>query len=312
MGTRMVGAVSASVFALGAAFLAPLGAVAAAPAVAPFAVEAPDSPSSPAAPGVPPACVSPAPVHTYAYYHCFGPDQVRAAHGLPALSATSQEGAGQTIVLVDSYGSPTAAADLSMFASSFGGPTPSFEQWFPQGQPGFPTGTVNGQGKSQSGPAAAAGWAGEADLDIEWSYALAPAAHIVLLAVPPAETQGVPGLPNLLKAINTAIDRFPSGTVFSMSFGTDESAFGSPAAAATQFKRFDTTFAKGVAKGDSFFASSGDNGSVGVTRAHRQTATSPDPQVSYPNVSPYVTSVGAHAAAVRLDLEPHQRHAVRG
>jgi subtilase family serine protease len=294
MRKTFVGTAAASVVAVGALLLAPLGgvAVAASPAITPFAIQAPDSPADSASTGVPPACVSPAPVHKYAYYHCFGPDQVRAAHGLPPLSATSNEGAGQTIVLVDSYGSPTAATDLGFFASSFGGPTPSFEQWFPQGQPGFPTGTVNGQGKSQSGPAAAAGWAGEANLDIEWSYALAPAAHIVLLAVPPAETQGVPGLPNLLQGISAAIDRFPAGTVFSMSFGTDEAAFGSPAAASTQFARFDQTFAKGVAKGDSFFSSSGDSGSVGVTRAHLQTATSPDPQVSYPNVSPYVTSVG--------------------
>ena len=294
MRRTVVSTAAASAVAIGAVLFAPLGgvAVAASPAVTPFAIQAPDSPADSASTGVPPACTSPLPQHTYAYYHCFGPDQVRAAHGLPPLSTTSKEGSGQTIVLVDSYGSPTAATDLSFFASSFGGPTPSFEQWFPQGQPGFPTTTVNGQGTSQSGPAAAASWAGEANLDIEWSYALAPAAHIVLLAVPPAETQGVPGLTNLLAGINTAIDRFPAGTVFSMSFGTDEAAFGSPAAAATQFARFDQTFIKGIAKGDSFFSSSGDNGSVGVTRAHRQTTTSPDPQVSYPNVSPYVTSVG--------------------
>jgi subtilase family serine protease len=283
-----------SIIGLATAVGAPLGMVASAtgPSVLPFATEAPDSPAAPSGTGVAPACVSPVPVKTYAYYHCYGPSEVRAAHGLPALTTASTEGAGQTVVLVDSYGSPTAAADLAVFAAAFGGPKPSFEQWFPQGQPGFPTTTVNGNGNSQSGPAAASGWAGEAALDVEWAYALAPAAHIVLLAVPPAETQGVPGLPNLMKAIDQAIDRFPAGTVFSMSFGTDESAFGSPAAAKTQFARFDTTFAKGVAKGDTFFASSGDAGSVGVTRAHRQTATSPDPQVSYPNVSPFVTSVG--------------------
>lgn len=262
------------------------------PAVAPFATEAPDSPDTATQAGTPPACVSPAPVKKYAYYHCNTPEQVRAAHGLPPLTASSTEGAGQTIVLVDAYGSPTAQQDLTTFATTFGGPTPKFEQWFPQGQPGFPTTTVNGNGNSQSGPAAASGWAGEANLDIEWAYALAPAANIVLLATPPAETQGVPGLPNLMKAIDAAIDRFPAGTVFSMSFGTDESAFGSAASAKTQFARFDATFARGQAKGDSFFASAGDSGSVGYTRSHRQTTTSPDPQVSYPNVSPYVTSVG--------------------
>lgn len=219
--------------------------------------------------------------------HCYNPDQLRAHYGLGPL-AGSNDGAGQTIVLVDSYGSPTAANDIATFASTFGGPTPDFTQVFPLGKPGFTSTT--GKGVGQAGPVSADGWAGEANLDIEWAYAMAPKAHIVLLATPVAETQGVQGLPNLMKAIDWAVTNYPAGTVFSMSFGTDESAFGG--AAASQFAKFDQTFQRGLAKGDTFFSSAGDNGSVGVTRAHRATATSPDPQVSYPNVSPYVTSVG--------------------
>ena len=221
--------------------------------------------------------------------HCYTPDQMRAANHLGPL-ASSTDGAGQTIVLVDAYGTPTGANDLARFAQQYGGPTPSFETYYPLGSPDYKSATGNGSGTS--GPTAAEGWAGEATLDIEWAYAIAPKAHIVLLATPPAETQGVQGLPNLMKAIDAAIVRYPKGTVFSMSFGTDESAFGSSAAAKAQFAKFDATFQRGLANGDTFFASSGDNGSVGVTRAHHQTATSPDPQVSYPNVSPYVTSVG--------------------
>lgn len=220
--------------------------------------------------------------------HCYDPDRLRAHYGLGPL-AGSNDGAGQTIVLVDSYGSPTAAHDLATFAATFGGPAPSFEQVFPLGQPGFTTTT--GQGSGWSGPVSADGWAGEANLDIEWAYAMAPRAHLVLLATPVAETQGVQGLPNLMKAIDWAIAKYPAGTVFSMSFGTDESAF-PHASAAQAFATFDKTFQRGQAKGDTFFASSGDNGSIGVTRAHQSSSTSPDPQVSYPNVSPYVTSVG--------------------
>ncbi len=235
------------------------------------------------------ACQRPAPDNRVStYVHCYTPDQLRVFYGLAPLTASSNDGAGQTIVLVDSYGSPTAAEDLAFFAQKFGGPAPSFEQVFPIGTPN--TAGATGKGKGTSGPTAAEGWAGEATLDIEWAYAIAPKAHIVLMGVNPAETQGVQGLPNLMKAIDWGINTYPSGTVFSMSFGTDESAFAG--AAGPQFKRFDQTFQRGLAKKDTFFASSGDNGSVGVTRAHHQTATSPDPQVSYPNVSPYVTSVG--------------------
>jgi subtilase family serine protease len=98
-------------------------------------------------------------------------------------------------------------------------------------------------------------------------------------------------MPNLMSAIDWAIAKYPAGTVFSMSFGTSEEAFAG-SSAARQFARFDQTFKRGLAKHDTFFSSSGDDGSTGVGRAHRATATVDHPSVSYPNVSPYVTSVG--------------------
>lgn len=241
-----------------------------------------------AAADAPVACRRPAPDNRVSTtIHCYTPDQLRSFYGLGPL-ATSTDGAGQTIVVVDSYGSPTATQDVAVFATTFGGPAPDVEQVFPFGQPGFTQTTGNGSG--QSGPVSADGWAGEANLDVQWAYAMAPKAHIVLLATPVAETQGVQGLPNMMKAIDWAIDRYPAGTVFSMSLGTDEQAFAG--AAAVQFARFDQTFKRGLAKGDTFFASSGDNGSTGVLRSHRATTTGSTPEVSYPNVSPYVTSVG--------------------
>lgn len=235
------------------------------------------------------ACQRPAPDNRVStQLHCMTPAQMRAAYGI----TDQYQGEGQTIVLVDSFGSPTAAEDLNFFAQTFGMPTPDFEQVFVGGKPGYldGQGTATGQGSGQNGPSSAEGWALEANLDVQWAYAMAPKAHIVLLATNTAETQGVPGLPAAMQAIDSAIDTYPAGTVFSMSFGTDESAFAG--AAAQQFAKFDQTFKKGLAKGDTFLSSSGDNGSVGVIRAHRASATSDVPQVSYPNVSPYVTSVG--------------------
>lgn len=241
--------------------------------------------------GPPIACQRPAPSDGNVSFilHCMDPAQVRAAYGIDGIS---EQGEGQTIVLVDSFGSPTAAQDLDFFAQTFNMPKPDFEQVFPSGQPGYLTGDGNstGQGSGQNGPSSAAGWAVEANLDVQWAYAIAPKAHIVLLATNNAETQGVPGLPAMMSAIDWAIAKYPAGTVFSMSFGTDESAFAG--AAAQQFAKFDETFKRGLAKGDTFLASSGDNGSLGVERSHLQTTVAPSPQVSYPNVSPYVTSVG--------------------
>ena len=236
------------------------------------------------------ACQRPAPDNRVSTtLHCATPASMRAAYGVDQVP---YQGEGQTIVLVDSFGSPTAAQDLNFFAQTYGLPTPDFEQVFPNGQPGYLTGdgTTTGKGSCQNGPCSAEGWASEANLDVQWAFAMAPKAHIVLLSTNTAETQGVPGLPAAMKAIDWAIGKYPSGTVFSMSFGTDESAFAG--AAAAQFAKFDQVFQRGLAKGDTFLSSSGDNGSTGVERSHRATTISPDPQVSYPNVSPYVTSVG--------------------
>src|SRR6478735_7288257 len=168
----------------------------------------------------PVACQRPAPDNRVSTtIHCYTPNQIRAFYGLAPLTASTTDGAGQTIVLVDSYGSPTAAADLGFFAQTFGGPAPNFDAVFPIGKPDYkdpklPNG--QGQGVGNSGPVAADGWAGEASLDVQWAYAIAPKAHIVLLATPPAETQGVQGLPNLMKAIDWGISTYPSGTVFSL------------------------------------------------------------------------------------------------
>ena len=253
------------------------------------AIQAPEAPKATAATSGAAACTYPdstqAQPHVNPYLHCYTPAQIRAAYG---VGSVPENGAGQTIVLIDSYGTPTGKQDLQKFHDTFfpGAPTPKFTAVYPFGRPNF----KNGGGNGQSGPSAAAGWAGEATLDIEWAYAIAPAAHIVLVGVPPAETEGVQGFPNLFKAISQQVDANPPGTVFSMSLGVTEETFGG--AAATQTAKFDAVFQKGIAKGDTFFASSGDSGSLGVSKQHRETRTYDHPTVGWPASSPYVTSVG--------------------
>jgi subtilase family serine protease len=226
------------------------------------------------------------------FYHCYTPQQIRSSYGVdsvaPLASGAANYGQGQTIVLVDSYGSPTAAADLQHFHDTFfpGMPDPKFREVYPLGNPPYQT----CHGGSISGPCAAAGWTGEATLDIEWAYSIAPKANIVLLATPPAETEGVQGLPNMMKAISDEVTALPSGTVFSMSFGTDEPDFGG--AGATQTAKFDAVFQAGIAKGDNFFAAAGDNGTVATLKQAGETRTGTTPSVGWPASSPYVVSVG--------------------
>ena len=260
-------------------------------AVASAAIQAPDSNMS-GTDLTTPACTSPAPVHTYAWYHCYAPSDIRDAYGVSQLgdpsTGTGTLGQGQTIVLVDAYGSPTAASDLQYFHDSFypSLPNPNFTEVYPNGNPQL----SNTSNKGLSGGSAAANWTGEATLDIEWSYAIAPLAHIILIGVPPAETEGVQGLPNLFKAVQSEIAATPGGTVFSMSFGTTEQDFGG--AGADQTAKFDSVFKQGIAKGDTFFASSGDNGSTGTSKQHKETTSYSVPTDGWPASSPYVTAAG--------------------
>jgi subtilase family serine protease len=260
--------------------------------VIPQAVQAPDTPAK-AGNETTPACTAPSPdvdgtVKTYPWYHCNTPADIRSWYGVDALvDGNNGLGQGQTIVLVDSYGSPTATQDLKKFHDTFFPtlPDPSFEQVFPNGSPDY-----KNVGNGQSGSSGAEGWAGEANLDIEWSYAMAPLAHIVLLAVPPSETEGVQGFPNLFKAIKAAIDKYPAGTVFSQSFGVTEETFGGNPQNAVS--KFDAVYAAAAKKGDTVLASSGDDGTSGWSKQHRSSGYYDHPTAGWPASSPWVTAVG--------------------
>jgi subtilase family serine protease len=253
----------------------------------PQAIEAPDSAFTAGLPasGLA-ACVTPSPVRVSAFIHCYTPQQIRTAYGVDQVP---NKGAGQTIVLVDAYGSPTAAHDLQVFHDTFfsGLPEPNFDEVFPLGAPDFQN---IAKGNGLSGPSAAVGWAFESTLDIEWAYAIAPLAHVVLLATPPAETLGVQGFPNFFKAIQFAIDKYPAGTVFSQSFASTEQDFGG--AGAVQTALFDQVYQAAAAKGDTALSGSGDFGSTGVAKQERESRTFPFPTVWWPTSSPFVTSVG--------------------
>src|SRR6266568_7263688 len=55
---------------------------------------------------------------------CYSPAQIRQAYHLPALYARGVTGRGATIVIVDSFGSPTIKSDLNAFDQAFGLPAP--------------------------------------------------------------------------------------------------------------------------------------------------------------------------------------------
>jgi len=115
---------------------------------------------------------------------CYQPFQMRKAYDLAPLFASGIDGRGRTIVIVDSFGSPTIQDDLRTFDQVFGLPDP------PSLQVMQPAGAVPPFPQDPFGIADRLGWAGETTLDVEWAHVVAPAANIVLVETPTSETEG--------------------------------------------------------------------------------------------------------------------------
>jgi subtilase family serine protease len=153
----------------------------------------------------------------------YSPAQIAAAYGFN-LIGTNGNGAGQTIALVEAYGSPTIQSDLDTFCSTYGIPKTSVAVYYPQGR-----------------PPANSGWAAETMLDVEWAHAMAPSARIVVIVSKDA------AINNLLAAVNYAYTTVKASIV-SMSWGLKDFSGASV---------YDTYFNH---PGMSFVASSGDTG----------------------------------------------------
>jgi subtilase family serine protease len=208
---------------------------------------------------------------------CYDPAQFQAAYDMAPLYSKGLDGTGKTIVLVDSFGSPTAAADLATFDTAFGLPAPpSFKILTPAGKiPAFDPNNSD-----------MVGWAEETSLDIEYSHAMAPGANIVLVETPVSETEGLHGIPKIVRAENSVIKQH-IGDVISQSFGATEGTFPSKKALLGQRSAFINAAKAKV----TVLGSSGDDG---VTDASNVAGTLlyTHRVSSWPSSDPLVTSVG--------------------
>lgn len=201
---------------------------------------------------------------------CYGPAAIRSAYGLNGLIDSGSNGAGQTIVILDAYGSPTAAADLATFDSIFGVPAPpSFKVVTMPGTPAFDPTDGN-----------MVGWAEETSLDVQWSHAVAPGASIVLVAAASNSDE------DLIAGLNYALDN-NLGSVVSMSFGESE-AFLTDKAGDAVVDAWERAFKKARKHRVSLFVSSGDQGATNTGGDD----VLPFRNVSYPASSARVTAVG--------------------
>ncbi len=159
----------------------------------------------------------------------YTPAQIRHAYGIDQLSNT---GAGQTIAIIEAYGSPTINADLAAFDSEYGLSAP-------------PNLTIHSLGSPDNNPSNSIleGWAQETSLDVEWVHALAPDANILLV-----EARSDIG-DDPFSAVQYANTQNPQ--IVSMSWGGSE--FSSPSESS-----YDSTYFSN--SGTIYLAASGDQG----------------------------------------------------
>jgi subtilase family serine protease len=208
---------------------------------------------------------------------CYGPTQFHKAYNLGPLYAKGLTGKGTTIAIVDSFGSPTALADLKTFDQAYGlADPPKFTIIQPAGKvPPF-----------DPNNAVMTNWAAETNLDVQYAHAMAPGANILLVETPVAETEGVVGFPEIVKAENYVVSHHLAD-VITQSFGATEQTFPS----AKSLLDLRSAYIAAAKAGVTVLGSSGDDGATGgrapagaTAYLHRVT--------SWPASDPLVTSVG--------------------
>jgi subtilase family serine protease len=227
---------------------------------------------SPAATGRPPTTAQ---CQQAFHIACYSPVQIEQAYGIPELLAQRIDGRGQTIVIVDSFGSPTIAHDLRMFDATYNLPPP------PKLTVIRPAGPVPPYQPTSNRE----GWAGETSLDVEYAHAMAPGAKILLVETPISENEGTTGFPQIVTAEKYVISHH-LGSVISQSFSATEETFptrGSLLALRSAYK-------EAAANGVTVLAAAGDSGAADV---HLNGSTYYlKPVTTWPDSDPLVTGVG--------------------
>jgi subtilase family serine protease len=226
------------------------------------------------------------------HYHiaCYLPAQLQQAYNLPQLYRQGITGRGQTIIIVDSFGSPTVQRDLARFDKATGLPAP------PSLKVIQPAGTV----PPYKPDADREGWAGETDLDVEYAHTIAPDANILLVETPTSENEGTTGFPQIVAAEKYVISHHLGG-VISQSFSATEQTFPSP----QKLLDLRGAYIDAARNGVTVLAASGDSGAADVK--FNEVTYYLHPVTSWPDSDPLVTGVGGirlHLSAAGDNTEP--------
>jgi subtilase family serine protease len=191
---------------------------------------------------------------------CYVPQFLQLAYNFPA----NLDGTGQTILIVDAFGSPSIESDLAIFDAVLGFPAPpSFTILCPDGCPTF----------NAKNPHNELSWSLETSLDVEYAHAMAPGAKIVLVVASTSSGNAI----NSAEA--KAIKLYP-GSIMSQGFGVPEILVrGNRAQLDQAHKNYQAAQAAGI----TVLASAGDAGATnGFGTAN----------ADFPASDPLVTGVG--------------------
>lgn len=196
----------------------------------------------------------------------YSPDEIQTAYNLKPLYQAGLDGRGETIVIVDAYGSATIAQDAAVFSQVYGLPPINLQ-------------IVKAPGISNNPHGVARGWDGETTLDVEWAHAIAPGANIALLLATDHSS--------LDEAVNYAVVHHLGNTISNSWSGLE--GFGNPA----QFNRMNQILKMAAAQGVDVNFATGDAGDESL-RAGFVT-------VDFPASSPFATAVGGTSLALNPD-----------
>jgi subtilase family serine protease len=229
---------------------------------------------------------------------CYQAFQLQRAYNEIPLFSRGIEGQGETIVIVDAFGSPSIASDLATFDSEMGLPNPpSFQVITPEGP--ITTNPSNCTSKFRPiGPDLCSdyyGWTDETSLDVEWSHVMAPEANILLVETPMTETEGIYGFPQIVSAENYVINHH-LGDIITQSFGANEQTFTSPG----QIYSLRSAYVNAERHGVTVLAASGDQGSTDYVCDPTSACANPNDliccssnrAIDWPASDPLVTGVG--------------------
>ncbi len=230
----------------------------------------------------------------------FDPSDIQTAYGISSLLAAGNNGAGQTIALIDAYDDPNfvstgssgfSTSDEEAFSTQFGLPLMDGLSGDPTFKKVNQTGGSTPPGTDPSDPPGsdAGGWPLEESLDVEWAHAIAPFANIILVEANSGSTS------NLYAAADWAAKSVANSgggaSVVSMSFGIDGGSSNETSA--------DAHFSAATYPHVTFVAAAGDDGSV---NSSGKDAT--NGQADYPADSSNVVAVGGTSLTIAGNGNP--------